>query len=476
MDVQQFLNAPKSMIIAPAGYGKTHTISEALLSYNGQKRVLVLTHTHAGIASLKEKFSQNNIPLGKYHLDTICSFALNLTKVFHLNKDEIPTDQEVSVLFDFAIEKAKLILCASPIRQLMHSRYEHLIVDEYQDCSVDQHEMIMILSETLKTHLLGDPLQGIFNFGTHKIVDFADSKLIQFMQNSQTLETPWRWKNAGNVSLGNDLAMIREKLISEEDVDLKDYKSIIWIKGSESDYARQNSNVKNNIFRELNNGAVIIHPNATSVEPRKAVARLFKQLQLIEPIDSKDYYDICLRIDKNIGPQLVQDLVTVMRKICNKTCINKWFRENGTIISKRLQSDQIIQQRLESARNKLVEEKNHTNIISFIDVIDSLSDIVVYRKEFHKDLKNILLYAERLHITASEALARNRNMLRHKGRKIMEKSIGTTLLTKGLEFKNVVVLNAQQFKNPRDFYVAITRCSKRLVVISNSNILHPYSS
>lgn len=56
----------------------------------------------------------------------------------------------------------------------------------------------------------------------------------------------------------------------------------------------------------------------------------------------------------------------------------------------------------------------------------------------------------------------------------MQKSIGTTLLTKGLEFCDVVVLNAQQINDPKHLYVALTRCSERFVVISNSAVLHPY--
>lgn len=69
----------------------------------------------------------------------------------------------------------------------------------------------------------------------------------------------------------------------------------------------------------------------------------------------------------------------------------------------------------------------------------------------------------------------DRNVLRRKGRKVMQKSIGTTLLTKGLEFDNVVILNAQKFDDPRHFYVALTRCSEKLVVISITAVLHPYN-
>lgn len=57
----------------------------------------------------------------------------------------------------------------------------------------------------------------------------------------------------------------------------------------------------------------------------------------------------------------------------------------------------------------------------------------------------------------------------------MQKSIVTTLLTKGLEFDVVIVFNAQLFNDPNHFYVALTRCSKRLVIVSNTAIRHPYN-
>ena len=66
-----------------------------------------------------------------------------------------------------------------------------------------------------------------------------------------------------------------------------------------------------------------------------------------------------------------------------------------------------------------------------------------------------------------------RNKLRRVGRKVFGRCLGTTLLTKGLEFENVVVLNAHEFKCPKHLYVALTRASKRLVVISEKHTLQP---
>ena len=66
-----------------------------------------------------------------------------------------------------------------------------------------------------------------------------------------------------------------------------------------------------------------------------------------------------------------------------------------------------------------------------------------------------------------------RNHIRRVGRKLYGRCIGTTLLTKGLEFDTVIVLNAHEFTCPKNLYVALTRASKRLIVCTKNSILSP---
>ena len=80
INIEEFLTPNKSMIIAPAGYGKTHTIVDCLEQFQFEdKKILILTHTHAGIASIKTKIADGNIDSKVYEINTICSFTLNLT-------------------------------------------------------------------------------------------------------------------------------------------------------------------------------------------------------------------------------------------------------------------------------------------------------------------------------------------------------------------------------------------------------------
>ena len=61
-NIKNFLSEKASVLIAPAGHGKTHFITECLSQASDEKPFLILTHTHAGIDSLKNKFQNNKIP------------------------------------------------------------------------------------------------------------------------------------------------------------------------------------------------------------------------------------------------------------------------------------------------------------------------------------------------------------------------------------------------------------------------------
>lgn len=474
MDLEAFLSADKSMVIAPAGYGKTHTIAEAIDAYEGKKKVLVLTHTHAGIASLREKFAERNLPSSKYHLDTICSYALSLTKTYHINKEEIPTEDQANEMFHYAVEHAAKIMQAQPIKRLLVAKYDHLIVDEYQDCTIPQHQMIMVMAESLKAHLLGDPLQGIFDF-RDPIVDFDDPTFAPFFENAQELDIPWRWNNAGKTNLGRDLALIRDELMAKHDINLRDYRSIEVLIAPEKDYTQRGSNYKRKIYNVIQGDSVIlIHPRNENPAPRVKFVQQFPQLRMVESVDDKVYYDCCDTIDKKNGKELITAVVVIMRSLAKKTAIDVWFNDHCDLKRKQNEDEKEVSNKLAGIIADIMAGKTFGKIAALIEAIKELPDVKIYRKEIVADLCKALRDAERLGLSAKEAIERNRNIFRRKGRKIIGKGIGTTLLTKGLEFDSVVVLNAHQFKNPKHLYVALTRCCKRLVIISNSYVLHPY--
>ena len=335
--------------------------------------------------------------------------------------------------------------------------------------------MILTLANIMKTHILGDPLQGIFGFRGESIVDFSDTSFVSYRENGQALETPWRWNNVGKASLGQELSSIRSKLLSSTAINLNDYQDIKVIIAPESDYARKGTTYKREIYNVLRgNSVLLIHPISEAIEARIKFIQQFPMLRMVESIDDKSFYSNCASFDSLSGYQLVTNIVNLMRKIGTKSKIDIWFKESGYLKNKRTTKEQQIKGHLETIINTLLSRKSYSNILLLIEAIEGLPDVKIYRKDFLQDIYKSLKDAERLGISATESIERNRNLLRQKGRKIQGKCIGTTLLTKGLEFDTVVVLNAHRFTDKRHLYVALTRCCKQLIVISNSNILNPF--
>lgn len=70
-----------------------------------------------------------------------------------------------------------------------------------------------------------------------------------------------------------------------------------------------------------------------------------------------------------------------------------------------------------------------------------------------------------------ETIKLTKSRIRHQGRKIQRRIIGTTLLTKGLEFDIVLIWNAHKFEDAKNYYVANSRACKKLILLTNNNTI-----
>ena len=212
MDWTDFIKCQRGLLIAPAGHGKTTAIADCLLQCPEKSRQLILTHTHAGIASLRKKFQQKNIPSSKYQLETITGFAQRYVIGF-LGSSVLP-DEADKHYFSSAIEKCRVLMQSKLVQIVIQSSYDGVFVDEYQDCTIDQHEMIMELAYNLPLHLLGDPLQGIFSFESKPLIDF-DRDLGLFTR-FNCLNFPWR----------QEILRIRECLEKQQTINIQNNPNI----------------------------------------------------------------------------------------------------------------------------------------------------------------------------------------------------------------------------------------------------------
>jgi hypothetical protein len=471
MNYANFVSKPRSFVVAPAGYGKTHAIATCLKHTNG--RQLVLTHTHAGVASIKEKLQNENIPNNSFRVETITSFAQKYVNAFYCGTD-VPEQENGREYYPFIINKAKWLFSIQPIRDVIKSTYSGLFVDEYQDCNILQHELIKELGSILPTRLLGDHLQGIFDFNGDHLVDF-DKDLNDFEQ-SPELNTPWRWIKK-NQSLGEALKCIRNALEKADDIDLSLYDKVIEVMvADENDKYNYKSEYNKKIWSLCNEDDVlIIHPDSANLNARKDFTSRFNNAFIIvEAIDSKDFYELSHKLDSITLDNVYQTLYELVPILFNGTASrDRWFNSSGVKI-KRSDQDKVLISPINIDIIQLKQKISFSVISRVLKNIEKLPNMRCYRKELLWDLCGALEDAEYKTTTVYQSMEAKRNQRRREGRKLHGRCVGTTLLTKGLEFDTVAVLDAHKIKCPKNFYVAITRASRRLIMFTTETTISPY--
>lgn len=478
LNIEDFIGCRHSLLIAPAGYGKTYTIAQCLKFVIGKH--LVLTHTNAGVGSILEKVKALNVPSANFQIMTISSFAQMLAIPF--TKD-LPKQEDKK--FHKEVNKsATSLIKKTPFRRMLANSFTGLFVDEYQDCTLSQHSFIQELSEILPTHLLGDPMQGIFGFDkTDPIVDLENQEVMKnYLEHEFVLETPWRWNNQGKTALGDDLKKIRNQLSIDKTPlqDFSPYKNIVSMRFPKSQIygASIKGGLKDTIYQLLNSSdnILFILSNSANRDARIGYVTTFSgRINLIESIDDKTFYVLSEMIDSfsTNGKSAISDIHNLLIELFSKTDIEKWVQQDRLTRKSKSSNDGKDFVNYE-ALGKMVDSYSANKELLYLCRILKLVPNLIHRQSNFRDvyysLLNAIKNAYQNSSSVYDEMKQQRNITRRVGRKLYGKSIGTTLLTKGLECDTVVLLDESE--SPFDFknqYVALTRGSKRVIVIQIDN-------
>ncbi|MFD2966280.1 UvrD-helicase domain-containing protein [Sphingobacterium bambusae] len=496
MDYRSFVSERKALLVSPAGYGKTYTIVQSLKYTQGKQ--LILTHTHAGVASIREKIENENIPSNQFHIETISSFCQKYVQNFYVGND-IP-DQENKQYHAFTLDKAFLLFKSPMVQHIVKSTFVGLFVDEYQDCTKKQHDVIMVLSDLFPTRILGDPLQSIFDFNGD-LVDF-ERDLPDFTSYPD-LDVPNRWYRNGYNTLGDIIKGFRENLISREPVSLiENIPSGLHIfpvqngdlYSFKSSYTKPLQAIIANRRKDPTmESLLIIVPEYEEVLPVGSRNRgtisdrvniknridFANRLTLLEAIDDRSFYQIARTADELVlGINRAKNKINRVKKdillsVFKKTEIDSWFsKEDFTV--KRSESDKGKTFKVKQKFNSFFKEPSTYNLLALLVEAKSQFGLKQKREAIHRNLLNSLKQSTYENISVYEAMKNNRNQIKRVGRKVDGKCIGTTLLTKGLEFDTVVLLDANKFDTPEHLYVALSRCCKKLIIFTDNLKLSPY--
>lgn len=471
-EINNYLKDNRSLLIAPAGHGKTTLLIKCILRLQMSKNILILTHTHAGIASIKQKMSKERISLKNVSISTITGFAQHIAILFYGKK--ILENQEDKKYFNDIQEKVLCIISLNGVLNIIKRTYSVIFVDEYQDCSIIQHKIIETISSVIPTHLLGDPLQAIIRFNDEP-VDF--SKHLNNFKEYNFLSIPWRWNNCGNKDLGKSVIKMRKLLLNNSEIELDDsneFKGVFFHKHSTEE---QNfwPKLGNTLLKLKSDSLLILFPPIVEcgITYRAKCRQRFDfnhDFELLEAIDDKDFYKCAQTIDslRCEGGKITGDLLIKLLEAIsfNKGDVTEWFSSKG-VKHKRTEKEKC--NTIKIMYENFVQSKSFDALYQIIDYAHTKLKWKYKRPALLNAIKKVLHdYRES---SCLERMKTYKNKIRIVGRKVKGKCIGNTWLTKGLEFDDVIILDAHKYKDCNNFYVAISHACKNLYIYSKTSTL-----
>lgn len=460
-------------MLAPAGFGKTHLIAEAAAAGSG--RQLILTHTYAGVNVLRRKLRELNVPASRTSTATIAGFALRLC----LSYPECAGFNEARPLGAAAWSRlyaaARELLEYPFVRRIVRASFGGLYVDEYQDCTKEQHFFVMSLARDLPCRVLGDPLQAIFDFAGQALVEW-DTDVEPNLEQLGKLSTPHRWIKGGNRPLGVWLADAREKLLRGDTVDVSGQSAIgITYKPFSAPAEVIDQAKACRAFFGHSESVVAMH-GGDGMDKNKChslARRLEGRYSSIEEVEGQAMFDFLRKVERARTPAKKLQLLTAFAAQCF-TAVNESLSE-GTRTGKHSAIRTNTKNKELTARaNTYLSDPTTTSMLEFLRCVRNSPGCKVFRADLLNRVVGVLK-KHRLNpsLTLAAAAEKFQAEFRHVGRPIGHRRIiGTTLLVKGLEFQHAIVLNAEALSK-HELYVALTRGSKSLTVLSSNSILKP---
>lgn len=455
LSARSLLGVRRGSVVAPAGHGKTELIAKIT---GLARRTLVLTHTHAGVHALRGRMARLGIDPRAAAVDTIAGWTSRYISAFPTQGKPLgrmPIGDEWSSIY----KGGQNVLSVSPVRDVISASYDRVLVDEYQDCDLPQHQLVILLAQQLPTIVFGDPMQGIFDFRESPSVSWERDVFPEFPLVG-ALDEPMRWRKT-NPALGEWVAFARSRLERGETLNLQDGPATYLQCENEYDLSP--------LFHELDTvqGTIAaLHCwRGTCDQLAKASRGAY---QAIEDIACKALQEFANAWDQS-SPSRRETLLRELLK-SSVTCkpLNEGEDDN--------KQDKEILAKVSSSYRELSLTGNPRTAFDVLEAVRQHSRARIFRSELVRDTsKALLALAEGKHSNLTHSAFVTRQRVSHVGRSLPRRTISTPLLLKGLEFDRVAIPAATHFNRGKNegtraklFYVALSRARSALV-ISSSN-------
>ncbi len=446
------LSQERGAVEAPAGTGKTEQIAIAVSQLPG--RWLILTHTVAGVEALRRRLGKYGVTDSQAHVDTISAWAYRWARAYPLGSG-LPTEWSVkSDEWEMVHSAATALTSGGAVASVLAASYAGVLVDEYQDCTSSQHALILALADIMRCYVFGDPLQAIFGFAKgEKLADWQGTTLKSFPLMGQ-LETPHRWQKAKNGVLGEWLLALRPS-IREGTIDLSSAPACVrWTPCDKRVQLRELARMSTVQGKKPEETLVVLDASERAVRR----ADLAKQLggTTIEPVSGKCERDFYAKIAETNGlprAEAVLDFASTAFVGIDASMKKKRVAS----ILQRPERLKTVPSSAELALCTVATGNAHGDVLNAIDSLAKEPKTKVVRPELLFSVKAALRAAmDDPSMSLDDAAWQIATVKRLRGRVIRDRSVGSTLLVKGLEFDHVVI-TPEACTTKYEWYVALTR-------------------
>lgn len=455
----------RGRIEAAAGCGKTEAIVQLASTWTG-RRTLILTHTLAGVAALRRRLQAANVVTSRYSLASIDAWCVRRVSDFPARAGQMPDAGAARVFYPAVREACLRLLRGRALDAALRDTYGRVLVDEYQDCSRTQHAIVCELSRLVPTLVFGDPLQAVFGF--QGLADWETEVALQFPL-VETLDHPWRWERVGAGALGAWLIDARERLSNGAGIDLEQLPQGCEWRVLTGD-VRQDSPVIRTAtsYWQREAGSVLVLANPRNPARHADMARNGDGIQVVENLDLAQVFERVSRLELAVDGERLRPLLDLADSVMTGMGVTQLFDRCDVLARGRARTPPNVDETAALA---------FRNNPSWTQAREALSTWSTQpgRRVFRRDVLRMLLDSLRSaasghHATLGAAAAAARERRRHSGRATSPRSIGSTLLLKGLEADYTVLVDVENL-SPADLYVAMTRGTRGMLVLSQERWL-----
>lgn len=468
---EAFATALPASVTLPAGTGKTHLLAATVqhLAADGGT-VLVLTHTNAGVNAIQKRLKAFGVADGA-RVSTLTSFAFLLARSYpRIGQVEVPQVPDWSASDDY-IAAAQRIVKSAVGTAVLEASFTHVLVDEYQDCSTAQHDLVCAIADAVpKTGILGDPMQAIFGFGDVTLVPWGIAT--GRFPDHPTAQEPWRWAGH-NEQLGQWLLDVRDQLKVGATISFDGLENVGIRFRTQSPNGRQHVNVAR--YTTWPPGETVVVLGAWKNTVRTLGKDLGGTFSVMEEV-AGDFMAGDLTALAALAPADYPLWLLAVTKACTTghSDLNKGVKdrlEKGATVGdlRRNGLNDVL-----AALDTVAANPTYAALATAMDSILKCEVLALHSDEAWEDIQSALLSAHAAGDDPSvlaAALTRARDRIRFRGRKNRRRQISRTVLVKGLEFDHVIIADIDQITDLNNLYVALTRARRSIWIVGRSSTI-----